>query len=359
MDMTFSFRNMKNWLKLLIYSFREWGILGFIQKPWAFRRGFTKEMVSLCKITSKNHCEFISDWEHNNRWPFNKPYQGAVSDKLGLVRILHEYKECMPEYYFFIDQYGLLPLWDCPNKDSIFAYRVDASAFIKLLDLKKILVIKPTHSEVGWGVMIAKRTTNGYSLNGKDCNVEELKSKISKAYNNIVTEYIIQHEYSRKICDTSLNTIRMLGVWNSETCQFEIIRCFHRFGCNGNVVDNVGSGNGLLVYVDIETGILEDIGLINENHKGDRVAHHIVHPDSHISLTGLQIPYFQEMKAKVLKILNENSYLRYVGFDVAITEDGFKIIEANGSSTPSAAQVKGGFLKDKRMVDLFNSIKPL
>ena len=52
--------------------------------------------------------------------------------------------------------------------------------------------------------------------------------------------------------------------------------------------------------------------------------------------------------------MNDNSYLRYIGFDVAITDDGFRIIEANGSSTPTVAQVRGGFLKDKRMRELFN-----
>lgn len=339
-------------------SITEWGIVGSIKNPWAVRRGFTKEMVELCEITAENHRDFISDREHNSRWPFNRPYHGAVSDKLGLIRILHQYKECIPDYYFFIDESGFLPLWDIPNKEQMKT-RENVDAFVKLLDEKKILVIKPTHAEVGHGFMVAKRTNDGYTINDKGCTLEELKKTIEGAHNTIVTEYVIQHQYAREICHTSLNTIRMLGVWNNEKKEFEIIRSFHRFGCNGNVVDNVGSGNGILVFVDPETGILENIGLLNENHQGDKRIYDVKHPDSGIQLSGMQIPGYLEMKKKVLQILNDNSYLHYVGFDVAITDDGFRIIEANGSSTPSAAQVKGGFLKDKRMVAMFNRIRPL
>lgn len=352
----FIFSKIKNlpYLRFL----KEWGIIGAIKNPWAIRRGFTKEMVEICEITVENHHEFISDREHNSRWPFNYPYNGAVSDKLGLIRILHQYRECMPEYYFFIDESGFLPLWDVPNKNSMKT-REGVNAFVNLLDEKKILVIKPTHSEVGYGFMVAKRMDNGYSINNSPCSLDEMKKIISGAHNTIVTEYVIQHQYARNICPTSLNTIRMLGVWNGEKKEFEIVRSFHRFGCKGNVVDNVGSGNGILVFVDPETGILENVGLLNENHQGDKLIYDVKHPDSGIKLSGMQIPGYLEMKKKVLQILNDNSYLRYVGFDVAITDDGFRIIEANGSSTPSAAQVKGGFLKDKRMVEMFNRISPL
>ena len=334
-------------------SFKEWGLIDYLKDPWKVHRGFTKEMVRLCEINRSNQKEFISDREHNSRWPFNRPYHGAVSDKLALIRILHQYKECMPKYYFFIDKHGLLPLWDCPDDGSL-STRMDADAFVKLLDREKILVIKPTHSEVGIGVMVAQKKGEIYSINNEEYTIAEMKECIGQAYNNIVTEYVIQHDYARKICPTSLNTIRMLGVWNSETKQFDIIRSFHRFGCNGNVVDNVGSGNGVLVYVNTETGILERDGLINTKKEGDRRVDHIIHPDNNIKLTGLVIPGYLDMKEKVLKIMNENSYLRYIGFDVAITDDGFRIIEANGSSTPTAAQVRGGFLKDKRMRELFN-----
>lgn len=232
--------------------------------------------------------------------------------------------------------------------------RVNADTFIDLLNEEEILVVKPTHSEVGIGVKIVEKKGNSYTINKIECSITELKERISKAYNNIVTEYVIQHEYARKICPTSLNTIRMLGVWNSKTKLFDIIRSFHRFGCNGNVVDNVESGNGVLVWINMENGILEKDGLINSKKEGGKRVDVVVHPDNNVELAGLKIPGYLEMKKKVLKIMNDNSYLRYIGFDVAITDDGFRIIEANGSSTPSAAQIKGGFLLDWRMRELFN-----
>lgn len=102
-------------LTLYIKSLKEWGVIDYLKDPWKAHRGFQKEMVKLCGINSKNHKEFISDREHNSRWPFNAPYQGAVSDKLALIRILHQYKECMPKYFFLLIsmaffRYGIVPM---------------------------------------------------------------------------------------------------------------------------------------------------------------------------------------------------------------------------------------------------------
>lgn len=179
-----------------------------------------------------------------------------------------------------------------------------------------------------------------------------MAAKVDALNEYIVTAYVYQHEYASNICDTSLNTIRFLCAWDEDKKEFFLARCFHRFGCNGNVVDNVGSGNGCLVFVDPETGICKTNGAININGTGDRFIDHVVHPDHNIPLAGLQIPNFQEVKSKVLEIANTMSFLRWVGFDVAITQDGFKIIETNSLSSLIDQECEG-YLQDKRLKKLF------
>ena len=333
-------------------TIKEWGILHSIKNPWIVFRGFTKEDVRLFGITKENQHEYISRREEWELLPFNQPYQGACSDKLGLIRILHEHKEVLPKYYFYIDEYGLLPLWDHPDRSKL-SYRVGMEEFCRLFTKNGVsdVIAKPTHSTVGQGVYKISYHAGMFYINNEKTTKEKLEKCILKMKNCIVTECVLNNEWTCNINPSSLNTIRMLAVWDGEKKEFAIIRSFHRFGCNGNVVDNAGSGNGILVFIDPETGITMDHGVYNLESGGEFPCEKPVHPNSKVCLSGMEIPGYMEMKQKVLQILNENSYLRYVGFDIAMTEDGFKIIEANGRS--DLGQDVGGFLTDKRMVALF------
>lgn len=111
----------------------------------------------------------------------------------------------------------------------------------------------------------------------------------------------------------------------------------------------------MLVFIDPETGMLKKNGAINQNHTGDRFAENIIHPDSNRCLTGLEIPNFACVKNKILEIANTISYLRWIGFDVAITEDGFKIIETNSLSSLIDQECEG-YLKDDRLRFLFKGL---
>ena len=261
--------------------------------------------------------------------------------------LLKDYSEYVPQYYYFKDTSGFLPL------TAFKGHRETIDDFFKLLACKKKLCLKHTHSSVGVGFMLIEDKEGKYFINSKEVDSDEAKSLIEHLNEYIVTEYIQQHDWAANICSTSLNTLRFLCAWDYDKKEFFLARCFHRFGCNGNVVDNVGSGNGMLVFVDPETGICKSNGAINVNNTGDRFVENIVHPDNNIVLTGLVIPRFMEIKAKVLEIANSMSYLRWVGFDVAITNHSFKIIETNSLSSLVDQECEG-YLKDKRLKRLFN-----
>lgn len=46
-------------------------------------------------------------------------------------------------------------------------------------------------------------------------------------------------------------------------------------------------------------------------------------------------------------------FLKYVGWDIAITDDGFKIIEANSLTSLGVLQRQGGYLDDPRLRRIF------
>ena len=71
------------------------------------------------------------------------------------------------------------------------------------------------------------------------------------------------------------------------------------------------------------------------------------------TLPDLLVSSEDEIKHKVIEISNSLPFLKYVGWDIAITEDGFKIIEANSLTSLGILQRKGGYLDDPRLRKIF------
>ncbi len=333
-------RWVKNQIKLRVLKYK--GSKAF----WSWRYGFAPETISVCQINKSNYKEFLNDRDYALGHPWNGAYSHIIDSKLYLPLLFYRYPEYVPTYFYFKDESGFLPL------DRKGISRENVENFFDLLSREKKLCLKHTHSSVGQGFMLVEQQDDTFTLNGKSISKEDLRKLVDGLNEYIITAYVYQHDYAARICSTSLNTIRFLCAWDEEKREFFLARCFHRFGCNGNVVDNVGSGNGVLVFVDPETGVCKSNGAINENKSGDRFVNHVVHPDHGIALEGMQIPCFREVKAKVLEIANTMSFLKWVGFDVAITKDGFKIIETNSLSSLIDQECEG-YMQDKRLKRLF------
>ena len=215
-------------------------------KSLDWRNGFSKDSIAICGITKENHKNFLSDKDYVLGHPYNGPYTSIIDNKLYLPMLLHAYKDYIPKYYIFISDGKLLPLEDSELYAGSCA-RVSLSSFFDLLLKKNKLVLKHPHSSIGQGFMLVEYASNRYLLNKEEITKDELTHKLYTLNQYIVTEYVYQHSYSSAICDSSVNTIRLQCVWDEEMNSFFIPRAFHRFGCNGSVVDNVGAGNGITI----------------------------------------------------------------------------------------------------------------
>lgn len=69
------------------------------------------------------------------------------------------------------------------------------------------------------------------------------------------------------------------------------------------------------------------------------------HPITKKQILGFKIPLFEEAKKTVLEASKELNEIKYIGWDVAITNDKASIIE--GNSYPGVFQIKPSFSKDK------------
>jgi hypothetical protein len=260
---------------------------------------------------------------------------------------LKDFPEVVPTYYFFISNGQVSSLNKQLVDDGI-------ESLLQLLKGKGVLVLKHCYSSLGKGFYKLEDSQKDgvVKVNGNIVPIDKFISLTYNLHDCICTEYVQQHPYSNQVNASSLNTLRFLCVRDSNTNQFYVSRCFHRFGAEGSVVDNLGgNGNAFLFLVDIEKGVLKNNGMWSKDGQ-EKYEDYLVYPQNR-AYPGMTIPNFAEIKRSVLEISDSFPFLKYIGWDVAITQSGFKIIEANSLTSLGILQREGGYLKDERLRRLF------
>ena len=90
------------------------------------------------------------------------------------------------------------------------------------------------------------------------------------------------------------------------------------------------------ILVDSKIGVISCSGLAHADDDW-----HIIHPISNEVVVGTQIPDFQNIRTSVEEMAKMFPNFRYLGWDIAITEDGFDVIEVNTSPGPRLSQCSG------------------
>jgi len=145
--------------------------------------------------------------------------------------------------------------------------------------------------------------------------------KIKNSENDLIEEFIIQHDDLMKLSPSGLNTIRIFTqVVNNRV---DILGTRLRITIN-SVVDNLAAGN-IAANINTETGIVDGVGVYSDITKTDET----IHPISKIDIVGFQVPFWEES----IKMVKEAALLhpenRSIGWDVAITNKGPELLEGN------------------------------
>lgn len=175
-----------------------------------------------------------------------------------------------------------------------------------------IVFAKPNHGDQGKGVMKIKADESK--------SIEELLSECKQgAY--VVEGAIEQDPDIAAINPSSVNTVRAYTLLkrNGET---EILGIMLRVGKKGSHVDNWGSG-GVGYDFDIETGVCVGYGRDKKNNP------YIFHPDSNVQMVGFRLPNFEQLKQLIIELTHKVPQARFVGWDIAITPNGYELVEMN------------------------------
>ncbi len=202
----------------------------------------------------------------------------------------------------------------------------DLLSFKKFLKGKKRVVAKPIADCGGKGVIVIEDFKN----------VEKIYEDLLNNKQYLVEEYLIQHQDLSKLYPSSVNGLRILSFLDDKG-KAHILNVILRIGNNGKV-DNFSSG-GMYTFVDTK-GIVYVPAIDEKGNVYDK------HPITKEKIVGFKIPHFKELEKLIDQISLVVPSIRYVGWDVAVTKDGFAILE--GNQYPGIFQVKPSLSKNKK-----------
>ena len=138
---------------------------------------------------------------------------------------------------------------------------------------------------------------------------------------------------------SSVNTIRIPSIRTKNG--YKIILPLFRTGKNGNIVDNCHNDGGLMSVPDAETGTIITDGYDVFTNVVE------VHPNSGIKFKGWQVPRWDEL-VKTSSALHMSLPIehKYVGFDFALTPNGWVVVEGNWGNFPHQVCVGYGIRKE-------------
>ena len=139
---------------------------------------------------------------------------------------------------------------------------------------------------------------------------------------DMVESFIQQHPALQALSPSGVNTVRVFTL-RDEQDAYRVLGCRLRISVD-SPVDNLAAGN-LAAPVDEETGIVSGPGVYSDITREPET----VHPVTGISIEGLQVPFWQETLEMVEKASHLHPQNRSIGWDVAITAEGPRLIEGN------------------------------
>ena len=313
--------------------------IGFINKLRMWTGGFVSEAYVLHSFDENDRCDYVNDLVRLKKaCRFNGYYSIVLYDKLYFTRMLEEFSENVAFIFGLIRGGRFLRVGYC-GSDIV-------EAVVEVCEDVGRVVIKPIVGTRGDGVHVVCLENGRWVLDGRSVSREELVCFFGRLDDYLVTEFVVQGNYASEIYPSSSNTIRILTLWDDESGEPFVARAVHRFGTDKSApVDNWTLG-GVSCKVDLDTGRLGRA--VSYPVRGE-MSFYEEHPESGSRIEGVEVPGWDRVKSRIIEMAQSMPFVPYIGWDVIVTESGFKVIEGNNCPGINLLQVHGPLLRDGRI----------
>lgn len=340
--------NLELRMRCLVHFIRGFGVelrsktgLSWKQRFRAWKSGFSSRSWMIYELDRNDPDLYLADFKALlNSYRINGFYNPVIGNKLLLSRLLSVHGVPHPDVVYTILGGKLY------EEGSGYAPSLP-EALCRTLETYPRQVFRPVLSGSGEGIFFLDREEGSLRLNGENTTLEEVCELLAGLDRYVVTEFVEQADYARKIYSGSTNTLRILTLWDGDTHSPYIAGVVHRFGSrNSGPTDHWDKGQGgYCTAVDLETGTLGQAVSLS---KDSRLCWTASHPDSGEAFEGVAIPGFDNCIEGVLEAAGHFPYCPSIGWDVVMTEKGFSILEANTIQGLAVMQVHVPLLRDPR-----------
>ena len=258
----------------------------------------------------------------------------------------------LKQYFRNLNKYGHPEIFD--NKENTYLHFKDffsrdvlcvrdaeqEDAFASFLNRHSPCVLKPLKQYGGKGIQL---------LSKEDVpSAEKLFSANRKRVPFLLEEIIEQDPVMAAFHPQSVNTIRYNTFFHEGS--LIKIQAVLRMGRGDNFVDNATSG-GIFALVDTQTGRLSSTA------RADTGEIFFSHPDTGIVFKGVQIPRWDELNSLLERIVRVIPEQKQVGWDFALSKDGWVLVEANTGPALQSFDLTHGLRK--LVAETFGQVVPV
>jgi hypothetical protein len=269
------------------------------------------------------------------------PARWAVDDKLTFQRICLEAGLPVPPILAVLSQEaaGTEGFPSYPNLDAALESLHDAE------DLK--LFVKPRNDTRGNGVRFL-RLRRGEMFDIEDRPIDrarldaELSSEVTRD-DYLIQEFIRPHPLVAALgSGKALGTLRVLSLSQGQTTR--LLYALLRIPCGSNSHDNFSSGSSgnLIANVDLESGELGAAYGRRDRRFSRLLERFESNPDTGKRIAGQKIPDWATIRGFVERAARSFELLPLLAWDIAVSDKGNVIIEANSNPDIIGAQVCSG-----------------
>ncbi len=186
-------------------------------------------------------------------------------------------------------------------------------AFFSMLKEKQRLFCKPLCGSLGEKVRIIKAD----DFMNAEAFFELLQYYSPEGF--LAEEIIEQTEFMKRLNPTSINTLRIMSIrMDNRICMYFEMRIGEMF----SIADNLGL-RSLICGINPNDGTI--ISAYNKNRTS-----FVSHPHTRAKIVGEKIPRFFEAVELAKELAGYYPGFRYLSWDLALTDEGWVIVELNG-----------------------------
>ena len=299
----------------------------------ARKMGFTADEYMIYGLKHNDPAEYVSEYEREIFREAAKEYRILLDNKVVFYNLIRNFAPT--NQIFSYKMKGVYCALETGYEEENLVH--------KLKELGK-LVYKVPNAGGGEGFHLLEYVEANYYVDRQSVEEDVILSLLNRD-DYLIEEYCYQGSFENELWEYSVNTIRIITI--DFEGDIQVPAAIQRIGCQLNrCVDNASAG-GLFAEIDVDSGKLSAArSYSTEFFRPDNGVEQVFafHPIKGSQIEGLLIPNWKKLREDIIALHQKLSFtgIDFYAWDIALGDDGYKVIEANTSCGMKFLQTKSG-----------------